>query len=400
MIDCPHLIDAGCQIAGNFCGVPTVPVAEDACTFCTTKTKEPKAPNSVTAGLALRWLRQNDEERLAQVKSELYGYLQGCANRTPAKNGEAAKADCLRLVCELSPGDMMTLTAAVESLVKAYPGKWKIQVAGTAMDIWQNNPHIHELDCGEQETALLIKMEYPVIHRSNQTHVPFVAGYTDFLGAVLGVNLPLLVNRPHLYLSADEKSWMSQIQELTGDRRPYAIVDAGVKSDYTAKQWPVEYYQEIVNQTKDQIEWVQIGSAEHDHPLLDNVIDLRGETDTRQLIRLVYHCQLAIGPVTFLQHLSAAWEKPYLCMLGGREPLTWVNYPKQHTFHTIGQLSCCQDTACWKSKITGGDSVCEFPVLTGIRPVGKCMQSITPTEVLCVLRRLLPNVDTLQPRSR
>jgi hypothetical protein len=103
-----------------------------------------------------------------------------------------------------------------------------------------------------------------------------------------------------------------------------------------------------------------------------------------------------LGPVTYLQHLCAAWEKPYLCLLGGREPVTWTKYPLQHTFHTMGLLDCCRTTACWKSRVVplrDGDpkdtSLCLWPLLGLARPSPKCMATIRPDEVLSILERLL-----------
>lgn len=282
------------------------------------------------------------------------------------------------------------MTAAVESLMAEHPGRWQVDVAGTATEIWENNPHITRF--GKDDDAISdIYMEYPLVHKSNNRHIPFLAAYVDYLADTLDVSIPLATNRPHLYLSDQERGWVSQIAELFGGREvPYGIVNAGVKSDFTAKQWPVEYYQSAVDATRDYIHWVQIGSLEHDHPPLENVIDLRGRTNTRQLIRLVYHSRVGMGPSTFLQHIYAAWEKPYICLLGGREPVTWVNYPLQHTLHTIGQLDCCRHGACWRSCVVGnGDSLCEYPMLEAVRPVGKCMAMIRPVEVISILRRLL-----------
>jgi hypothetical protein len=389
-IDCEYFEDHQCKMAGQMIGEVSIPTNEGACNYCITTAKPArKAPNSVTAGLALRYLRQKpdyDKTRFDSVRKELHRLLE-CGS--PGKCADVANVESIRLVCQLSPGDMLTITAAVYSLAMTYPGRWKVEVSGTSMELWENNPHISSLNCAEKEKTLDIQMAYPSVHRSNETHTPFLNGYCEFLGSVLGVSLPLATNRPHLYLSNDERSWISQIKELTNDDRPFALIDAGVKSDFTAKQWPVEYYQDVVNQTKDKIEWVQVGAKEHDHVPLDNVINLIGETSTRELIRLAYHCRFALGPVTFLQHLCAAWEKPYICLVGGREPVTWVTYPKQHTLHTIGQLDCCRDHACWKSKVVGGDSVCEHPSNNGwARPVAKCMSLIKPIEVVNIVNSI------------
>src|SRR5205807_1627752 len=120
---------------------------------------------------------------------------------------------------------------------------------------------------------------------------------------------------------------------------------------FTLKQWPVEHYQQVVDHFRGNVSFVQVGSAEHDHPKLDGVIDLVDRTNTRQLMRLTYHADGGLGPITFLQHLCAAFEKPYVALLGGREPVSWVQYPLQTTLHTLGKLPCCRTKACWKSRV-------------------------------------------------
>lgn len=64
----------------------------------------------------------------------------------------------------------------------------------------------------------------------------------------------------------------------------------------------------MVDHFEDKIQFVQVGDKSHHHPRLNNVIDLVGKTDIRQLTRLAYHAEGAICPVTFLMHLMAAVE--------------------------------------------------------------------------------------------
>lgn len=300
----------------------------------------------------------------------------------------------LILHAHLSPGDVLTLTAAVESLHSTYPGEFETDIRTSVPAVWEHNPWITKI---EDDDGQHIECEYPLIHVSGQVGYPFIAGYTHDLGVKIGRPLSLTTNRPHVYLSEDEKAWMSQVQQHAthGKRVPYWLVNAGVKRDYTAKQWPVESYQEVVFATRDVVQWVQIGSGEHDHLPLQGVIDLCGQTDHRQLLRLAYHATGGLGSVTYLQHICAALEKPYVCVLGGRESATWVSYPRQSTLHTIGQLPCCRSGGCWKSRViplADGDkhdaSVCELPVLGGVRPVAKCMAMISVAEVAAIVRRI------------
>jgi ADP-heptose:LPS heptosyltransferase len=302
----------------------------------------------------------------------------------------------LVLQANLSPGDILTLTAAVYSLHRTYPGDYLTDVRTSASEIWQNNPDITPLDIGDPAVRR-IDMHYPSIHRSNQEPVTFIAGYTEFLGQQLGRPLACRINRPVLYLSEAELAMPCPIQEQYPEAklRPFWLVCVGTKRDYTAKQWPVEHYQEVVDRTRGWIVWVQIGAREHDHPPLRGVIDMRGKTNHRQLVRLAYHACGGLGPSTYLQHLMAAWQRPYILLLGGREPAMWQSYPLQHTLHTIGCLPCCAAGACWRSRVVplgdGSDkdrSLCARPVLGWSRPFAECMGRISPEEVVCLLRRI------------
>lgn len=294
----------------------------------------------------------------------------------------------LIIKCKLSPGDCFTLTLAIHSLKTLYPGQYELDVRSPCPDIFLNNPHLTPISDDDPE-AFSIDMQYPDIHSSNERPYTFCGAYARFLGAYLNRPLEPVINRPIVYLTEEEKS-RTRIVEV-----PYWIVNAGIKNDFTNKSWPIEHYQQVVDSTAGKIQWVQIGEACHSHPALSGVIDMRGKTTLRECIILVHHASGGLGPVTMLQHACAAFEKPYLCLLGGREPATWVSYARQHTFHTIGQLPCCLE-ACWKSrtvKLNDGDSkdndLCHLPITELQRPSPKCMHMIKPAEVLAVLERLI-----------
>ena len=88
------------------------------------------------------------------------------------------------------------------------------------------------------------------------------------------------------------------------------IVVAGGKSDYTTKWWAPDRYQRVIDHFAGHVLFVQVGESGHAHPPLRGVLDLRGNTTLRQLVRLVYHAQGALCPVTLMMHLAAAVECP------------------------------------------------------------------------------------------
>lgn len=292
-----------------------------------------------------------------------------------------------------SPGDITVLTAALESLHKEYPGRYLTAVKTSCDAVFANNPHVVKFAVGEADVREM-KMKYDLVHQSNQRSIHFMEAFCDHLTKSLGERVPLRVNRPHLYLSAEEKKTVGQVEELTGYTGPFWLVNSGVKRDYTTKGWGRHNYQKVVDLLRGKVIFVQVGSREHDHLPLTGAINFLGWTDTRQLIRLAERCVGGLGPSTFLQHLCAAWEKPYVCLLGGREPVSWVSYPLQTTLHTVGMLECCRHGACWRSRTVAlGDglpedgSLCERPDLTGPEPVPECLSSFSPETVADIITR-------------
>jgi len=238
-------------------------------------------------------------------------------------------------------------------------------------------------------------MENPLINDADKRPVHFLQSYTDHLAKTLGIDLRCNVNRPYLYLSDQEKAWTNQVQEMTGKPTKFWVVCSGVKGDFTVKGWGHDAYQAVVDQLRGAVQFVQVGKAEHGHKPLAGVIDLRGKTDTRQLIRLVYHASGCLSGESFLHHLAAALQKPAVCLLSGFLPKTWVSYPTTTLLHKAAALPCCDRSkgACWKSrtvKLGDGDgkesSLCELPVFGGSEPVPKCLAMIRPEEVVGAIR--------------
>src|SRR5439155_3065887 len=165
--------------------------------------------------------------------------------------------------------------------------------------------------------------------------------------------------RGDIHLSALEKSWYSQVYELTRCNIPFWIIAAGGKYDVTVKWWSTERYQRVIDHFRGRIQFVQIGEYGHPHPRLNGVIDLRGQTNLRELVRLVYHSQGVLCPVTAVMHLAAAVEvkgsgdfnRPCVVIAGGREPAHWEAYADHQFIQTNGALPCCAKGGCWKDRV-------------------------------------------------
>lgn len=294
------------------------------------------------------------------------------------------------------------LTAAVRDLHLAHPGEFATDVRTACGALWENNPYITPLADDDPEVEG-IDCEYPLIHESNDHAVHFIHGFIDDLERKLGVPIQPTLFKGDIHLTAVEKSGIPQLRELTGRSLPFWIIVAGGKTDFTIKWWEARRWQKVVDHFRDQILFVQVGEAHHCHPQLAGVVDLRGKTDLRQLVRLVYHAQGVLCPVTLLMHLAAAVEvkgkepknRPCVVVAGGREPAQWEAYPHHQFIHTNGALLCCDQGGCWKSRtvpLDDGDpkdeDLCIDVVesrLGGERPglpLPHCMELITAEEVI------------------
>ncbi len=299
----------------------------------------------------------------------------------------------LILVNRQSPGDILMLTAAVRDLHRCYPGEFVTDVRTTARDLWLHNPYVTSIADDDPE-ATIVKCEYPLIAKCHESACHFLHGFMQFFNEKLGLNIQPTAFKGDIHLSADELAMPSPMVERVGSDVPYWIVAAGGKFDFTTKWWLSRNYQAVVAHFQDRIQFVQVGQKGHYHPRLDGVIDMRGQTDLRGMIRFMYHAQGVLCPVTFLMHLAAAVpcaghlppERPCVVVAGGREPPHWEAYPHHQFMHNVGTLSCNAERACWRARtvpIGDGDekddrAACCLDVTNG---APRCMEMVTPSDV-------------------
>lgn len=294
-----------------------------------------------------------------------------------------------------SPGDVLMLTAAVRDLHRAHPGRFLTDVRTSAPGLWEHNPYITPLDDGCD--AEVLEMNYPLIHQSNRAPYHFIHGFAHYLEQLLRIRIPTTLFKGDIHLAPQETQWMSQVEEL-GHRRGFWIIVAGGKYDFTAKWWNPESYQQVVDHFAGKIQFVQCGESHHWHSPLKNVINLIGKTDTRRFVRLMYHADGVVCPVTLAMHLAAAVEtkpgrpKNRACVViaGGREPANWEAYPHHRYLSTNGALDCCDDGGCWKSRCQrvgdgdpADDDICCYPIeIRRDLRIARCMHMITPADVV------------------
>lgn len=296
------------------------------------------------------------------------------------------------------------LTAAVRDLHLSHPGEYLTDVDTPFPELWEFNPYLTKFK--PEDGADVLQMHYPLIHESNEGAYHFIHAFRIYLEEHLKIRIKATKLWGDIHFSREENSWISMVhQHFTGWDTPFWLICTGGKNDYTAKWWIPEFAQEVVDYFKDKIQFVQFGAdgPNHEHPPLNGVINLVGKTDIRMFMRLMYHTSGVICPVTFAMHLAAATPaKPGLPMrkacivtAGGREPSLFTAYTNHVYLHANGQMPCCNNGGCWKSRtvpLNDGDekdkSLCHNTVQFNNRSVQRCMHDlVTAKDVIRAVER-------------
>lgn len=293
-----------------------------------------------------------------------------------------------------SAGDIVMLTAAVRDLHRSHPGEFLTDIRTPFPDLWEFNPHITRLSESDPDVEI-VDCHYPLIDQCNNTPCHFLHGFPAYLNETLDLHIRVTDFKGDIHIGEQEREWFRRIAPLDPGGEPFWLLVSGGKKDFTIKWWDHRRYQQVIEHFRGCIKFVQVGEASHVHPSLDGVIDLRGQTTLRQLVRLMYHAQGALTPVSLLMHLAAAVEtppgrpknRPCVVVAGGREPPHFTAYPHHQFIHTVGALACCAEGGCWKSRTLplGDGDVNDRPDALCVDVVGnlpRCMDMVTADEVI------------------
>lgn len=118
---------------------------------------------------------------------------------------------------------------------------------------------------------------------------------------------------------------------------------------------------------------MQLGN--HDDPLLEDVIDLRGKTSLRHCAAILAQSLVFVGIEGFLMHLARAVDCRSVIIYGGRTKPEETGYSCNENLYT--SMSC---SPCWRT------NTCELN--------RACMDSITSDMVISAIERQISKYGT------
>jgi len=267
--------------------------------------------------------------------------------KSPSSNYQLDKSYCISVEDNENfiVNKMVVSNCAVRDMKRVFP-KWPINVASTAMHIWDNNPYLDRSLTPENAEVLEIGPSY-LTNASNRDDRHFANAFRISIEQKLGIQIPQGLIKPDIWMTQEEIDTPPIVNP------PYWIILAGEKGDWTAKTYPFNRWQEFVEKFEN-MTFVQIGGSEHKHPLLKgpNIINFIGKTQDRNtgirdLFKLFYRAEGSIGLVSFQMHLAAAFGMPCIVIAGAREPARFTRYPGHQYLCTDGCLPCAEEKACW-----------------------------------------------------
>lgn len=209
-----------------------------------------------------------------------------------------------------------------------------------AFPIWENNPFIKEIkNCDEFDKSLI-----EIINAEQDNCCQF----NHFIQNIcLAYEVPCDSLRPSLFLKTEEMSWA--MDTLSSLRRPLVCMHiGGTSSPYSDDPWYVENWKSLVNNNHN-MEFIQLGKQGFD---IKEVGIQCYKTSIREVMSLIWGCDIFIGFDSALAHIATAFQKPTAVLWDverknnieepyqkgfGPSALTRWSYPQNKNYMMLGE---------------------------------------------------------------
>ena len=146
-----------------------------------------------------------------------------------------------------------------------------------------------------------------------------------------------------LNLTENEKLFAKKFKESI-DNIPFIVIEPFSKDNYTPnRNYPFEKWQKVVNQLSDSIKIVQIGNC---GKILDNVIDMTGQTTFREAISIIEKSELFLAAESGLVHGATAVNTKSVVIITGYQDKRMVAYPQNINIDISNHGPCGLKVAC------------------------------------------------------
>jgi ADP-heptose:LPS heptosyltransferase len=169
------------------------------------------------------------------------------------------------------------------------------------------------------------------------------------------------------YLTETEKLWAEDQFSIN----PKPIIAICTRSKEPVKNWPVDYWVNLIKELTHQYTIIQLGDEKE--PKLKNVVRFAGNITMRESAALLSISKLFIGPDSLLMHVANGLDVKSIILFGGSRPVECFGYNENTNLSSTPACS-----PCW---IHDGYETCTHMM--------KCMNSISKENVLDAVSSIL-----------
>ena len=227
----------------------------------------------------------------------------------------------IHVVREGALGDVLMATPALRRVKELNP-KCRVTFYTHFANLVRGLPFIDEVlpvDVVPTGKAILLRYENLIPVRRH------IAG---IFGEILGVDI--WNNRPSCVL--DPRLLDHYRQEFRELPRPWIIVNRKAATWSPNKNWPDEYWGDLLDRLTARFSVIEIGASAQDRGVQpdDHYLDLRGKTALEELVAAIGAADLHVGPVSGPVHIAAAVGTPAVVIYGGYEHPVVLGIPREH----------------------------------------------------------------------
>lgn len=254
-------------------------------------------------------------------------------------------------------GDYVCMTAIIEKIVEKKSSR--LIVFSNYLELFENNPKVWKKFSLKNDKKIIQKLiisflkrvegeqieRFAFISKNNLSLEEYMKTTKSKISLIQAHSLhfhkKLDLNgaKPKIYFSDDELVIFENKFKILSNN--FAVVQPVGKTTYTPnKEWGFEKYQEVINSTKDTINWLQIGFGSD--KLLENVIDLRGKTNSlRELAYVISKANFVFANEGLINHLSASVDTKSFIIFSGFHPIEIAKYDTTTAIYKKVDCSPC-----------------------------------------------------------
>ena len=177
-------------------------------------------------------------------------------------------------------------------------------------------------------------LSHRAIHRHDKHIIEQICEY-------YGIDNLLL--KCEIFFSDQENEKITAIRDNLNEK--YIVIEPTSKENYTVnRRYCFEKWQKVVDILSKDIEIVQVGVK--GSKILNNVIDLTGKTNFKEVVGVVRHAKMLLSTEGGLTHAATAVDTPALVIITGYQDPKMVCYPQNINVNIASHGPCGYKVSC------------------------------------------------------